>query len=621
MIGIKLEGDTEYLDTLDDTEIEIQLENPLLGDAERLSPGSLSIPFNLPGGDASPKNSKKLKDPDVIENWESYTVNKATLFYDDVPYKNGTIKARTITAKSIIQTNFFFGLNSISSEFKTAKLRDVLNDIITVDTADYLRAIYVKYVPGTGDRTITVNGTSYTGADWATIATAINANATASLDSGKYVPRAQSFTSGTTPGGYAQPFIKIWLSIYNTLPSLGFVDSVDPLQELSVTVADEELVDFIFDSWDMAAYYASFSAFVNIYSTLPYATDKFRVPTCFNANLHNGELLKSSEIINAYDTGGMVRNYASAARAANSLQPFAMLKYVLDTIADAFGFTLEGDFYEDADTANRLLDNSVTLDVPQEFIYNRKFIFWRRSFNMNELVPDITVVDFLKRICGRYNVGMYYSEETKKVNMTFREPLAKSYEYEDLDAIASPIESNEDLRTTGFTLRVPKEDTDALSVEESVTIGTPESNFELGCGRLFETSSAISGGFTTGPRVSRKNNDKFGLRVFYYNGIVNNGTNDYPQADISGGALALEQLADVGVDEGIYTRYHKYWLLFEKNRLLLNLKVNWPLRQLMHFDWTLKRRYDRTLFFVKGFKVKLTNKGVKVSDVQLYTMK
>lgn len=627
MIGIKLEGDNEYLDTLQDTEIELQLENPLFGDAERLSPGSLSIPFNLPGGEASPKNAGKFNNPDVIANVETYTKLKAGLFYSDVPYKSGTIKARVSNGKNTIETNFFFGLNAISEEFKKAKLRDVLNENIVIDATGITKEIYVKYI-GSGDVTLIVNGKSYTATTLLDVCALINTDNDASLDSNQFVPFAQYITTGTTPvGGFAQPFAKIWLrkyySYYDPFLMLTFYlyqENVDPLAELSVSVPDDEVLDYIWDTWDMAAYYAAFATFLDGYITGTYPTDKFRFPAVFNANLYDGELLKDGEGINLVDgSGDMIRNYAAADRAVNSIQPFLRLKWVLEKIATRFGFTLDGDFYTHAKLPNMLLDNSVTLDVPQQFIYNRKFVFWRRSFNLNELVPDITVVEFLKRICGRYNVGMYYNEVTSLVRMQLREPIALSYNYEEITPLAGVIESNEDLRTTGYTLRVPKEDTDALSFEESITVGTPENDFEINCGRLWGLTGAISGGYITGPRVSRKNGDKFGLRIFHYKGIVNNGVNDYPAAELYQ-ADFNESLADF-VTPGLHTTFHKYWLKFESNRLLIKLKVNWPLRSLLQFDWELKRMFDRSLFIVKAFKVKLTNRSVKVSDVELFTMK
>jgi hypothetical protein len=619
MIGIKLEGDTEYLDTLADTEIEINLENPLLGDAEKLSPGSYSIPFNLPGGEASPKNAAKLKDPDVIANTESYVVQKVDLFYDDQPYKRGTLKAKISDRNQSIQTNFFFGLNALSEDFKNARLRDVLNDNIVIDGASRLREVFVKYT-GAGTPAITVNGKEYAAADWDTIRIAINTDGEDSVDSGKYVPYATYVAAGpTTPSGHAAPYIKLKLVRWDTvLGSPLETDSVDPLLELIVTYAEELVGDYIMDSWDMDPYYDAFDTFLSGYLTGTYPTPKFRFPTIFNAALHGDKNIKTSEIINAVDAAGMVRNVAANDKGYNSIQPFLRLQWVLDKIATYFDFSLEGDFY--TSVGERLLDNSVTLDVVQVYLYNKEFCWWRRSFNCNELVPDITVVQFLKAICGRYNVGMYYNEITGKVRMQKREAIALSYNYEDIDSIASPNEGNEDLRFTGYTMRVPKEETDLLSVEETLTIGTAQETYPIDCGRLHATSSQVSGGFTTGPRVSRKNNDKFGLRIFHYKGIVDNGVNEYPQADIHG-TSDYEALQDFILLEGIHTTYHKYWLLFEKNRLLVKLKVNWPLRSLMQFDWELKRRFDRTLFLVKSFKVRLTNKNVSVSDVELYTMK
>lgn len=616
MIGIKLTGDTEYLDVAPDTSIEIHLENPLLGDADRLSPGSFSIPFALPGGNASPKNAARLNNPDVIAALEAYQVQQATLLVNDVPYKAGTLRAKSSAGSNRIETNFFFGLNAISEKFKTARLRDVLSELIVIDSADRLKEIYVKYIPGSGDRTITVNGKSYTASSWATIASAINADAEESIDTGQWVAYATSVTSGTTPSGHAQPFIKIKLVRVTTVLSAPFfTDATDPLLPLTVTVADDDLDDFIFDSWDLDAYYDAFDTFLNGYLTGSYPTDKLRFPTLFNANLH-GEVLKTSEGINLVNAGGLLRNVPGNKLGENSIQPFLRLAWVLDKIADYFGFTLEGDFY--TSIGERLLDNSVTLDQPEVYLYNNKFIWWRRSFNLNELVPDITVVDFLKAICGRYNAGIYYNEVTGKVRMQLREPIAKSYDYESIDALSSPIQGNEDLRTTGYTVRIAAEESDALSVTESITVGEAQEPIDLACGRLHGSGYIVSGGYTQGVRVSRLNNAKFGLRIFYYTGIIDNGVNEYPQALISGSDSEL--LYDNILIPGLHSLFHKYWLLFERNRMVVRLQVNWPLRLLLNFDWELKRRYDGLHYLVKSYKVRITSNAVSVGDVELLTM-
>lgn len=626
-IGIKLEGDNEFLDTPEDIEIELQLENPILGDADRLSPGSFTLPFNLPGGDQSPGNAAKLKHPDVIASIESYVKQKAGLFIEGQPYKAGILKPRVSDERDRIQANFLFGLNSISEEFKKAKLRDVLDEVVIIDNEARLREVYIKLIGDDGDtsRTITVNGKSYTADDFDSIRIAINVAAEATLDSGQWVPYAQFVTSGFTPGGISQPFLRVWLvrwiTFYDPLLELEFEvmeNCPDPLQELSITVDDPDL--FLFDTWNMADYYAAFATFLDGYITGDYPTEKFRFPVFFNANLHEGQAQKSSEVINAVDEDGMVRNYPLAETCANSLQPFLLLKWILDKIADRFGFTLAGDFYENPDVATILIDNSVTLDVVQDFVRNKKFIFWRRSINLNELVPEVSVVDFLKLICGRYNVAMYYDELSRRVLMTLREPLALSYNYEDVTSMASPVKGSEDLRITGYTMRVEKEDSDAFSVEESITIGVAEDDFSIRCGRLHEKGNIILGGLLVGPRVSRKNGEKFGLRIFHYRGMVNNGVMSYPAADLHGATL-YESLTDFVALTGLHNRFHRYWLLFQKNRMRISLEVSWPLRHLLRFDWTLKRMFDRSLFLVKTCKFRITHRGISKCDVELFTMK
>ena len=141
MIGIQLDGDREFLDLYPDTSIRLRLENPLLSGAEKLSPGSFSLPFDLPTGDDSPRNSSKLKNPNVIENNESFVLQKANLFFDGVPFKRGNLKAQIGTDKNA-SSYFTFGLNTISPGFKNAKLRDVVNEEIAISTRPIIKRMF-----------------------------------------------------------------------------------------------------------------------------------------------------------------------------------------------------------------------------------------------------------------------------------------------------------------------------------------------------------------------------------------------------------------------------------------------------------------------------------------------
>ncbi len=292
------------------------------------------------------------------------------------------------------------------------------------------------------------------------------------------------------------------------------------------------------------------------------------------------------------------------------------------------GFALDGDFYDDTEVAGMFVDNSNTLDVPMDYIGSiSKYVFWRRSFNINELVPDVTVIEFLKGIASRYNLGVYFNEITQKVRIKFLEAVAKSNAYTDITSFASPTPKNEEQRVTGFNILCEKDDTDLFSINESKTIGIAQDTIEITCGRLFQSGFLFTDGPLIGPRVSRKNNEpKFKLRIFHFIGMVDNGVFSYQAADIHGENFA-ESIDDyefiLSTKVGLYNRCFKYWLNFRKNWKLITLTVTWPLRMLNRFDIETKLRFDRSNFIFSSMKMKATNKTQDTieTEVELLTMK
>jgi hypothetical protein len=660
MIGIKPEGQTSYLQTKADTSIEITLENPLLGDVERLSPGSFSIPFDLPAEDDSPDNSAILKNPDVLENNEAYQLVKATLFYDDVPFKKGNFKSKKLSSGKT--TNYFtFGLNTISEDFKTAKLRTLLNETIVIDSSPLIKEITitwlnpstpvwnplltytaassakVKFTNSSGvlgyfmcitdtlvgespqthvtkwqsitaedyaaARSITVNGKQYSGTDgtaWETIKDDINLDGFAARDTGKAMPFA------TTSGFYD---IVLKLAHWNDPSGVEDVtfDVTDPIEELSVRFDDKSKYTWSCNSF--VSYYAGFQTFLNGYLTSTYATDKVRFPIVFNDDLFGGEAVRETNVINAVDAAGVVKNEPLFGLNYNSIQPFVRLRYVLDKIATHFGFDWEGDAYNETEMQNRLIDNSQTLDVLQYFIGDNKFAFWKQSFNLADLVPDITVVDFIKRIAVRYNLAVSYNEQSAKVSMRFREPLVKAKSFDDITSLSSPITDIEDLRITGYQLTVALEEKDVYSTVEIYKDAIPKEEIPIACGRIQRTASRVIDGLViSGPLTKRKNGEKFGLRVFNYAGIVSGK----PVATIQG-----SYAEDITT---IRNNFYAYWLLFAANRRQVMLNVDFELRHLLEFDWALKRRFDRKDFWVKSIKFRLTQSNVSSSEVELITL-
>lgn len=619
MIGIKLEGDSELLETMPDTSIDMTLENPLFGEDDNfLSPGSYSWPFTIPAGEISPKNAAKLKNPDVIENNAGYQLQNAQLFYGGIPFKSGTLKGKS-SSRDQIAAHFAFGLNSLSPALKTARLRDIFNETIVISNDAVTKEIYIKRLNAnvTG---FTLNGILHTDNSTSGLGVLINNyfDANMVLDGDIWLPRSTLISSGSTPGGMTASYLQIRMArkvtdIVTGLPILQY--STDPLIELNVKIEANVRADFNLEVGDLTAYYADFKTFSDA---------RMKFPVMFNADLHDADVSKEIEIINGVNTSGLVVNDPNYGfyriRNLNSLQPFVLLKHVLDTIALEFDFEYDGDFYTEPDLPTILIDNSQTLDFPMELVGDTKFIFWRRTFNLNELLPDLTVVEFFKALKSRYNLGIYVNESTGKVRLKKRESIALAIGYEDVTPRSSPVDGDEDLRVTGIKLFAPKEDSDKFSADESYVVGTdPQKTYPIRCGRIFRTRSVIFfSGRVEGPYTSRRNGEKYGMRVFHYKGLVNNGSYSYPAAGINGTQIN-ETLTDFL--NNLYLKFWRYWLGFEKNRRLVKVAVDYPFRLLRYYDFEQKRRFDRMNYMVKSLRFKITNQRVSVSDVQLYTMK
>lgn len=627
MIGILVDGADDFLQTERDTSITIKLENPVFGDAETLSPGSYSFPFNLPGGSRSPKNASILNHPDLIEARNSYYKVQAKLFYDGVFFKAGHLKSKSANNETI-SNNFGFGLNTLSPDLKKAKIRDIISQSFVISEGGFRKGIYLKK-SGADVATIEINGQQYTDDTLSGISTLINNyyDANMVIDQNVFLPRSVLVAAGpNTPMGKSPTYLEISMATtitdsISSLPTLSF--STDPFITFNIKIDQEFLGSWIVEAFDMDSYYDAFDSFISGYRTGAYPNSAIRFPVLFNADLHT-DLIKTYDVINGYHSTGLVRNDPNAGaftvRNYNSIQPFVLLKHVLDAIALQFDFQYEGDFYEDEALESMLIDNSQTLDQPMEYLGSNKFIFWRQSFNINELVPDMTVLEFLKAVAGRYNLAVYYNDRTNRVRLQTRESIASAKPYDDVTAISSPSSGVEDLRYEGYKLTVKKEDSDAFSVDES---SSPDGEVEhkIECGRIQRTKTDFAyagGGFFAGPYVSRKNGEKFGFRIFHYKGIVSTGVFNYPQADIHG--LTINE-SFLDFPNNLVIKYWLYWLQFEMNRRSVRVKIKFPLRKLVRFDYELKRRFDRTDYLVKSMDVRLTNTSVEVTDVELYTMK
>lgn len=622
MIGIKI-GD-EFLDTSKDTRVSLKLVNPLFND-DNLSPGSLSLPFTLPSGDDSPKNSTILGHPDIIENVEGFRKIDGSLFFDLLPMKNGKLIVREhVDNKAVI--NFNFGLSTISDEFKTKKVRDIIAQTITIDSASHPKKVYLK--PGTisaSPYSINVNGRTYEAATLSALATAINDDVTEPRATASYL------SSGTTPLGIAAPFIQIG----------AYANPNDPLSPLHVDYEGDNgnsSTGYVWyaEGMDLTAYQTAFRTFMDSYNTDPYPSEAIRFPVIFNdsfsgqgsgatnlSSFYNNTLIKGSNYVNARNSFGFITNGISSSnpftvRNMNSIQPFLRMKWVLDQIAEYFDFEWEGDWY-DTEAANMLIDHAAALDAPLDYIGKTKFVFWRRSFNLSELIEDVTVVNLLKALQSRYNLGIYVNEINGRLRVVKRESIAIETVDEDITAIVGKVNKSTDMRLSGVKFITPKDETDEYSLADEYTIGDPEITVESNLGAIsqqFTTTISGDSGSITGPYKRQNFGDKFKLRVFHYVGLFNNGTFTYAKASKDGNGF-LESWDGAS---GLYARRYKYWIYFAMRRRMVPVKVSFEYANLYQINWELKRRLDRKQFLIKSIDVELSNNGVSVSDVELYTM-
>jgi hypothetical protein len=164
-------------------------------------------------------------------------------------------------------------------------------------------------------------------------------------------------------------------------------------------------------------------------------------------------------------------------------------------------------------------------------------------------------------------------------------------------------------------LKVPKDETDAFSQQETITEATPGETYEIKIGRLFQTlSTQLDGKNLTGPYKSQKHGANFKTRVFHYKGMNTAGPYSHAEAAINGESFNEELPA-------LYGSSWRYWLHYQTNRLKVKLAVAFPFRLIAPFDFERKRRFDRSNYLVKSIKIRITNRGLKINDVELVTMK
>jgi len=597
MIGIKAAGKLLKLEP--ETTISLELNNPLLRE-DNLSPGSLSFPFDLPVSE----NADVIGHVDMVEA-KGGTEIDSQLFFDDLPFKKGKLKTKSIKGDRA-SANYTFGLNALADDFKTKKIRDLLNIPQIISTVSGYQPIRIFIKPnGSSPYKVKVNKENFEQTTLAFLATAINNRLTQNGAFAVHYP-----TGAASPLGYVTaPYII--LTAYST----------DPIALLSFDSEDSWIVEV-----DMTDYKQSFTNYLANFFVSGADNNNWNFPLVFNDDILGtkkaptldipGTLVNAavnSTVVHNDPNYGLVTGTGLKTQNINSLQPFLKVVFVLNKIAEYFNFEWGGTWITEADTTAMLLDNTAMLDVYQPLVGKENYLMWRMNFNLNELVPDISVVAFLKGLQSRYNLCIYVNEVSGKVMIEKLEPVAVAKPYIDLTNIAGPIQEILSEQTDGFTLTAAKKEYDREHLRDQKIIDGGEKEVAIMMGALQRNATYQN---YTGPVVAQKAGDKFDLRVFYYRGIVSNGTFTYAQANIN--ATQYNEQLD-GVD-GIYEKFWKYWLLYKGKRKIVSLPMRFEFRDLNRLNFAQKIRVDNVQYLIKKIKVTLTMKGIKESLVELYTM-
>lgn len=621
MIGIEVNG--EFLDLFPDTSINLKLVNPIFADGNVI-PGSYSIPFDVPGGESSPKNARLLFNPDVVENTQANPNISARLFFDGIRYKTGKIRIGT-AGSNRISINFIFGLRTISDDFKTLRLRDVVAEAINIAPVHtYTKKVLICARTTTYSRTfrINVNGKEYSGTSNAAIATAINADTDE--------PRARAtYVNSSIHAGATDHFE---LENYN--------DPNDVFAPLQVDLPPDESFFYWFAQADEfeSDYNDPIKDWLSDYHSATPIDGRFRFGLVKNASLFKNEksepgrggmITFSSPFVNLADANDFLLNKPVTStfnpRNYTTICPFVRVRHIIDKIKAIVDF--EGSFEIDSDIDEAVILHSNSLDTPIHFVGTIEWLVTRTSFNVSEFVPDVTVVDFLKAFQTRFNYAVYFNERTNKIRIQSRDHILDDSEFVDITALSSPIDNvGYDQNPTGVRLLSEQDGDDELSTEDKYELGDPELEIktEISGIAVQEANdsitfrrwliSTLTGKELESVVMDRPYDTSIPMVIGFYDYLqsLDSSQINYPAIvkDMPSGDFTFNNLAQ--------TRWEKY-LRFLMNRKSVAIMAQFEIRHLIDIDWEKKYGFDRVKYLISSIDVTLTMKGIGPSKVLLYS--
>jgi len=622
MIGIEIIGTGEFLELFDNTVVDLRLKNPLFADDD-IIPGSISLPFEVPGGQPSPRNSRLLKNPDVVSNLLAPVKTPARLWYEGNPWKTGELIVQKANPRTV-SLNFRFGLTTTSEEFKTLRIRDLVAEDVVMNEGVWHKKIDVKLLHITANHKVTINGKDYEfqGYVGGVFINGINYGHTNTFEG-----VAEAFRDcimDTFPNGVVAEYTGGNQYFTVRVPDPNTLD-----MPLSVLVDDKQywlLGSTLFE----AAYNAPIQLWLNghFHAAGPLLsgdiTTKIRFPVVCN-KLYDKDLIYLDAVNLVDDTGFVlnkpVANLAFEPDNRTSVCPFVLWSYVLDEVLASIGIQGTGDFLTDDDFLAAMIPHSNSLDVLTTMTGTKEWVGCKDSFNIRDFVPDWTVPEFIKALQKRFNVGIDYNDSTKRMEFVKREGIHADRTYKDITAICGTVEEVEPPMVTGVRIKTVRNTKDLLSsTEDKFESGDPnlEIPSEISGWTAQQARSFITGTSWTVPVASIRKDATIVPAMLFYTERSTAGTLavDYGTANID---LSDCTFVFAGAG-GMATIRWKRHLRFLLNRKLVPVDIAFEFRDLLSINWKQKVRPVEGLnCFINTISVRLTMQGVERSKCELWT--
>lgn len=602
MISIKVNG--EFLELNATTRISQKLKSPIFAD-DNIIPGSYSFPFDIPLSD---NNARILGHLDVLENTNCQNEFQAELYFDKVLLQIGKLKINGISATSIT-TNFVYGFETLSESIKEKTLRDIVsgNSVLLWSPTGYTKTVTLSFGTENTDVYVTINGETYSqyvtnaGDPPTALIAAINAAS------------ATNNCVASNVGGKLQ-----------LVPFENPTDVETPFN----IVADS-------DTWDVETNIATYSSLVrgavdDFLSEVSAPNDIIRFPRFKNTGVYSRAEHDTNEVnaningqtfINSPGGSDTVLNLELGvdffAFNTTSLCPQVKLSYILTQIESAFDITFSGDFIGSSWYNKALLFNTVYLDIPVPFLGDQKdFIFFKNNVRIADHVPDMKVNEFLKALQTRFNLAVYFNEQTKQIVMNYRNTIATATSYEEFTPISSTPKINNITCLKGVLLKSPKYEDDEYSLVDELLTGTErEQEIETKCKHL-SLYTTISVGYPNTfqiPIVNRKQEAKELILFFEHFDLDDSELeNTTMSADI---IEPTDGYSYATLEANQWDSYLQFLLRRKQASATMQLQ----LRHLLAIDFEKKYRIAGINYLLNTIDVTLTMQGIEPARVTMYS--